>query len=853
MKLKFFRERRWFTYLVLIGFIFVGLISIISGYYRVQKTYYGTEADKGTEVWGVKRWTKIFGDPCYDAASSFQQTSDGGYIIGGDTGNCTPNINGTRIFYPFLLKTDTNGNKVWQERYKGFALSIQQTTDGGYIAAGTINLPVGAPDADLQADVYLLKTDKDGNVIWEKNYGEDKTNGGDTLDEGRSVQQTSDGGYIIVGDTKPYGMRSDVYLLKTDADGNLQWKKIFDGNKGKHAHSVQQTSDGGYIVVGWIREGYINGTWKDEDTYLIKTDENGNKVWESIVDALGQHEDDSLPGDAQQTSDGGYIILGRSMDYLLKIDANGNKVWGKAFGFYSGYSVQQTSDGGYIIVVVGERELGDFLIKIKIDENGNKVWEKTIEKISAQFYVSKVKQTFDEGYVVLGQKEYGTWGETGLVEADIFLMKIDETSIPRSPIEVPSTSSTNSPTLPAENASVSGKGWTRTFGELDVNLQTFSVGQFQQTSDSGYIATGYYDNSTYTPDGQIGSTLYYVYLLKVDANGNQWNKTYGRGAGNAVKQTADGGYIIAAVTFKRFGGSYLLKTDANGNIQWNKTFEVCDGFYPEDPRSVQQTTDGGYLVAGLTVNCGIDKLYAGGVGMFLLKLDANGNEIWEKIVKGSYGDMITSFFQATDGGYMAVIYTSLFGAKQELYLIKVDTDGNTQWNKTFGEYTYNTGSSVRQTSDDGYIFTQGKRIQREDENTVLKIDANGNMLWEKTFKLSEPSELLGDGRYLARITSFIQTSDGGYIAVALKGIERQLINDFYLVKFDENGNETWYKNVSFGEWPGAQSVWWNPLIQQTLDGGYIVSVTAITSGTPETIYHPEFSYYLLKTDENGNV
>ena len=426
----FSKKIHWFIPVILIGIIVViGLIGIMSGYYRVQKTDYGTEADKGTEVWGVKRWTRILGDPCLDEAYSVQQTLDGGYIIGGATGNCTPNINGTRIFYPFLLKTDINGNKVWQERYKGFALSIQQTTDGGYIAAGTINLPIGAPDADLQADVYLLKTDKDGNVIWEKNYGEDKTDGGYTLDEGRSVQQTSDGGYIIVGETKPYGLRSDVYLLKTDADGNLRWKKIFDGNKGKHAHSVQQTHDGGYIVVGWIGNDYINGTRKDEDTYLIKTDENGNKVWENIVDALGQHEDDSLPGDIQQTSDGGYIILGRAMDYLLKIDANGNKVWGKAFGFYSGYSVQQTSDGGYIIVVEGTGGLE----KIKIDDNGNKIWEKTSEKISAPFDVFMVKQTSDEEYIVLGHKEYGTWGETGLVEADIFLMKIGETSTPRPP------------------------------------------------------------------------------------------------------------------------------------------------------------------------------------------------------------------------------------------------------------------------------------------------------------------------------------------------------------------------------------------------------------------------------------
>ena len=231
MRKPFFNRLYWLIPVALIVIVFIGLIGIMSGHYRVQ-TDYRTEADKGTEVWGVKRWTKIFEGPCIEAYS-IQQTSDGGYVIGGTTINCTKNINGTRSYYPFLLKTDTSGNKIWEERYRGFALSIQQTTDGGHIVTGTINLPrdnVGTYGDKLQADVYLLKIDKDGNVVWEKNYGEDKTDGGYTLDEGRSVQQTSDGGYVIVGDTKPYGTRSDVYLLKTDNDGNLQWKKIFNCN-----------------------------------------------------------------------------------------------------------------------------------------------------------------------------------------------------------------------------------------------------------------------------------------------------------------------------------------------------------------------------------------------------------------------------------------------------------------------------------------------------------------------------------------------------------------------------------------------------------------------------------------------
>ena len=796
-----FKRVCWFILPVLIGIIVVSLV-IISIYSPSKnkiletakeicadstKTEACKEALLSSDIWGVKRWTKIFGDPCLDEASSFQQTSDGGYIIGGNTGNCTPNINGTRSWYPFLLKTDTNGNKVWQERYKGFALSIQQTTDGGYIAAGTINLPIGAPDADLQADVYLLKTDADGNVIWEKNYGEDKTNGIDTLDEGRSVQQTSDGGYIIVGDTKPYGMsmRSDVYLLKTDADGNLQWKKIFGGNKRKHAHSVQQTSDGGYIVVGWI-EDYINGTRKDDDTYLIKTDENGNKVWESIVDALGQHEDDSLPGDAQQTSDGGYIILGRSMDYLLKIDVNGNKVWGKAFGFYSGYFVQQTSDGGYIIVVVGARESGNFLIKMKIDENGNKVWEKTIEKISAPFDVFMVKQTSDEGYVVLGQKEYGYWGETGLVEADIFLMKIDETSTPRPPIEVSSTSSTNPPTLtaeekseivapPAENTSITEKGWMKMYEGTAVN-------EVQLTSDGGYVAIGTVEYLFYTQGGlEFAGSKYDIYLLKTDANGNeQWSKTFGiwPGVGRAVSQTSDGGYIAVG------DGGFLLKTDADGNMQWNRTYRVCTGRYGEDGNSVRQTSDGGYIIAGETYNCGNDG------DVLLVKMDANGNKRWDK-----------AFAFSSSGRY---------------------EDRNED----------NSAYSVRQTSDGGYIVL-GNTISNSNPDDsfpiyIIKTDASGNKMWEKT--------MTGMGIGGGITSSISQTSDGGYMIERWHSTEattyERALKEYWVgvfhIKLDADGNKLWAneETLIYNLWDKvSKKEWWSAsanFVQQTPDMGYII-------------------------------
>jgi len=205
-------------------------------------------------------FAKTFGGSDYDRVYSVQQTSDGGYIVAGYTRSF-----GAGGYDVFLLKTDASGNLRWAKTFGGSdwegASSVQQTSDGGYIVAGyTYSFGAGG-------DAFLLKTDASGNLQWAKTFG------GSDYEFAFSVQQTSDGGYIVAGGTYSFGAGSyDVFLLKTDASGNLQWAKTFGEGSGDVAFSVQQTSDGGYIVAGWtwsFGAGY-------EDVFLLKTDANGN-------------------------------------------------------------------------------------------------------------------------------------------------------------------------------------------------------------------------------------------------------------------------------------------------------------------------------------------------------------------------------------------------------------------------------------------------------------------------------------------------------------------------------------------------------------------------------------------------
>ncbi|OGN95123.1 MAG: hypothetical protein A2Z75_08070 [Chloroflexi bacterium RBG_13_50_10] len=346
------------------------------------------------------QWSKTFAG---GHANSAQQTMDGGYIV---CGSSSEDI--------WLMKTDAQGNKLWDKTFdaefedEGF--SVRQTADGGYIVCGD-RRSAGYYNSE---DIWLIKTDADGNKLW------DKTFGGEDSDPGASVQQTTDGGYIVCGSTASYGTGSyDTWLIKTDADGNKLWDKTFGGeNMADWGNSAQQTTDGGYVVCGSTESHNRSSLVSDEDGWLIKTDADGNKLWDRKFDGLWDDSGYSV----QQTEDGGYIICGITASrgenapediWLVRTDAEGNRLWDETFdvgGGDQGYSVQQSADDGYIICGTTFFHLGWFptgqqLTLIKTDADGNKLWSKTLGGESQDYGGESVRQTADGGYIVCGWHE----------------------------------------------------------------------------------------------------------------------------------------------------------------------------------------------------------------------------------------------------------------------------------------------------------------------------------------------------------------------------------------------------------------------------------------------------------------
>ncbi len=349
---------------------------------------------------GPNNFVVSFGDLNYQAAYSVRQTSDGGYIIAGIT-----NEHGNNEIY--VVKIDNSGNKIWEKIYLSSEnayrlVSIKQTSDGGYIVATTMDHNAG--------DAYLLKIDASGNETWSNYFGQ-----AGLWEGAQNVQQTSDGGYILTGVVMTATEGYDAYLLKVDSNGNETWNNHFGGTGYQGSYSVQQTSDGGYILAGQT----FDTATSNHNTYMVKTDSSGNLTWEKDFENLGYKPANIV----QQTFDGGYaLIIGSDSNdgdaHIIKTDSSGNLTWEKNFGDYlyqSSNSGQQTSDGGYIMA--GTNDINNYdAYLIKTDSSGNLTWEKNFgDSVYQEIY--SVQQTSDGGYILAGETE-ANGGDFYIIKTD---------------------------------------------------------------------------------------------------------------------------------------------------------------------------------------------------------------------------------------------------------------------------------------------------------------------------------------------------------------------------------------------------------------------------------------------------
>ncbi|MCP4580006.1 MAG: T9SS type A sorting domain-containing protein [candidate division Zixibacteria bacterium] len=365
---------------------------------------------------GDTLWTGFYGLGDTEAAYSVKETLDKGFIIAGFS---TSYNYDNKDFY--LVRTDADGDTLWTRTYGGnfddVALSVAATDDGCFIVAGwTKSFGAGG------TDFYLVKTDPQGDTMWTRTYGSPFE------DTAKCVQQTADGGYVICGTTDYNDYQHDdfdVYVIKTDAHGEIDWTYHSGGVVDDGANCIIQTSNGDYMI-----SGYTACAGGNNNIYVEKISSFGTNIW-----YWGFHPgSDNMAYSIVEASDGDYVVAGRTFDhynavefYLMKISNNGSVLWERTFGDSHcelGYSIDRTPDDGYII---GGAKWISFwpdttqFYLVKTDSEGNMLWDRTY-MYGGLDEGSCVISTSDDHYAFAG---YSNW--MGPYNFDYCLMKIEGT------------------------------------------------------------------------------------------------------------------------------------------------------------------------------------------------------------------------------------------------------------------------------------------------------------------------------------------------------------------------------------------------------------------------------------------
>ncbi|MBI2967403.1 MAG: T9SS type A sorting domain-containing protein [Bacteroidetes bacterium] len=516
-------------------------------------------------------------------------------------------------------KTFGSGQGGYNNKWD-YATSVKQTSDGGYIVAGYSDGSGLGLD-----DVYLIRFNSNGDTVWTKVYG------GTNKDYGRSVVQTSDGGFAVCGETQSYGVfKNDVFLFKTDSNGTLLWAKTYGGSDEDYGYSMQQTSDGGFIITGETKSFGQAGGYSD--VYVIKTDGSGNVTWTKTYG--GSYDD--IGYSVQQTTDGGYIIAGEegSFQYgvlLLKLNSSGDSAWVKSIrGNYAGYygrSVVQTFDGGYAITghttVSGYGSYDIFLMKTTA--TGSPVFTKAFGSSSLD-EGRAVKQTSDSGFIFTG------YTYAGSTYSQLHTFKTNSSGVLQ---------------------------WDKVYRGEYGNEGNDII----QTSDGGYAMAGYIYY-------KFGNTLaevyqgYDAYLVKTDASGNS----------PGCVSTASGlmsGYLTwTAYNCPLISGSGVTQNSASMNSKYSKT-------NPHDAAvkvnfNVTDILCDGVCIGSITANtCDSTGFYCSGTAAYAyLWSNGQSNSSATGLCEGTYTLSITDYYGCKGEGNAVV---STYVLPREICLITVDT------------------------------------------------------------------------------------------------------------------------------------------------------------------------------------
>ncbi len=551
----------------------------------------------------------------------------------------------------WLTTTDSEGNLKWHKQFDVEGSIVLEAEDEGYFLAGDLITHSG--------EVALLKIDKNGNLLWNRTYGEE-------LSWIMSATKTKAGDYVLIGN---YG---GVWLAKIDSNGDLGLKRNYDVSMNGEAMgngAIAETSDGGYIIAGFVTKSFAT-------PWLMKIDSQGTMQW------IHRYENGTRFNSVVQLEDGGYLAVGNyygingaQLSLFVRTDALGNVLWEMSYGL-----------NGFNAAGLADAYDGEFVVAGALN---NKIW---LAKFGPE-------------------------------------SKVQTTTYEPPPID-----------------------WKQSYKE-------YAVSAAIQTSDGGYAIAG--ENAS--GGDYRGYSFYSPLLIKTNNRGEfEWKRVYDKDTGvdgyfNSIAQTQDGGYVLS-------GSKWLLKTDAQGNLNWVKTYEGIARI------STVQIAGDGFALVGITSD-----QYPSSSNTVFIRTDGNGNPLWNTTFSSGkpYVDVWAYDLRVTSDKEYAIAGT---WGRTDFWFAKIDSNGNVKANLTYSDVTNEDAvlNSLSETADRGFILagTEGNNRHRA---WLIKTDSQGTPSWTYHFE-----DLQNGGSF----DSVAQTRDGGYVAGGSK-----------LVKVNSAGKLMW--NASY--------------------------------------------------------
>ncbi|GAB6138174.1 hypothetical protein JCM15060_13630 [Halanaerobaculum tunisiense] len=794
------------------------------------------------------KWEKNLGGSSYDNAQDITNTSDGGYVVLGRTESTDEDLKNEKSNSDsdmWAVKLDKDKNIKWQTTLGGSDFdegsTVQETNSGDLIISGTKT----STDGDKDISVAKLSADGDVKSDWPKPFGGGK-------DKGKSVYPTQDGGYILAGDSDSTDKDDDMLLMKLDQNGEFQWEKYLDhGDLFDEVNDIKQTDDNGYIVAGSNNNSGTAG--------MYKLDSNGEQEWHKNYSGDSVESVQELSGGGYVFA--GREGSGSGSDMMIaKTEADGDQVWKKSLdnlgNFDEGVSIEVTDNDEYIVsgTTTSNNEDTD-IAAVKLKEDGTKRWDTFNQGFGGNGDEgTEVTVTSDNGYLVTNPDDNSK--DNSAIKFNARGAFQWETTIGGSDDQINNLKETSNGYLATGKSTDTGKRWT---AKLDPDGQVTTkkditdsgdvekITDVQKLSSGGYALSGRKDESG-NKEG---------WVAKLDSNLDTTNTSTFGGSSfdqiNSIQETSNG-YLVAGESkssdgdlSNNYGSSDVWAAGLQDDLSldWQKNF---GGSEHDAANSIKQTSDGGYLIAGETESDDHDldsKKADTDRDGWVIKLNGDKSIDWQKNLGGAIEDRFTdiSVDEANDEYIIAGTRESIYDNDKEAWAAKFAEDGTEKWNKTFSDKNFNQGIDLKKTTD-GYILSG---VDDEDNKVMIKLDAAGNKSWENGLDNKDDSA-----------SSIRQTSDGGYIVAGSK-TSNFGDQDGTIIKLDADGNKEWEQLV--GDKYSQEEIS-NLEIEEDNSGDYIISGTKNdqlwaaklnSDGTEKwSQTYDGFEASDIKEDNNGN-